>query len=122
MNQLIAKARKNVSLHIYWNAILTALALHTRGEVRNDGLSLIDAVNTLEITWHARDIHPCDRSRNLTGEQQAQLFLDRTLADTDAAIQRIFAALPQIDAMKLRVLAENSQKLLIFGTVSRFRI
>jgi hypothetical protein len=94
-----------------------ALALHLRGEVRRDGLTLKNACNRLEIQWWARDIHPWDR--DLPSEKEASLFAEQTLADTEAAIFRLFEALPQVEVIKLSVLGPKSETPIMSGTVHR---
>jgi hypothetical protein len=94
-----------------------ALALHLRSEVRNDGLTLKKLSTRLEIEWWARDIHPWDR--NDPPERRAWLFFRQSLADTEAAITRLFQALPQIDAITLTVLERNSEGVIMAGTVHR---
>jgi hypothetical protein len=94
-----------------------ALALHLRGEVRTDGRTLNNVCNRLEVQWWARDIHPWDR--DLTPETQMSLFAEQTLADTEAAIFRLFEALPQVDVIKLSVLGRGSEAPIISGTVHR---
>jgi len=61
------------------------LALHRRGEVRNDGLKLDGVSSHLEIRWRAREIHPWDRDLLRGGRKQAA-FAEQALADTEAAI------------------------------------
>lgn len=94
-----------------------ALALNRRGEARNDGLVLKAIRNRLEIQWRARDIHPWDR--NLPPERIAPIFVEQALADTEAAVSRLFLALPQIDLIDLTVLGLESDAVIIAGTVDR---
>jgi hypothetical protein len=101
----------------YRRKIERALALHLRGEVRRDGLKLKKLSNRLEVEWWARDIHPWDR--NDSPDRRAWLFFRQCLADTEAAITRLFRALPQIDAIALTVLERNSESVIISGTVDR---
>jgi hypothetical protein len=101
----------------YQRSLNRALALHLRGEVRRDGLTLTRACNHLEIQWHARDIHPWDR--DVQPERHALLFAEQTLADTEAVIFRLFEALPQVDVIKLGVIGLGSDPPIISGTVHR---
>ena len=94
-----------------------ALALHLRGEARSDGLQLKKLNNRLEIEWWARDIHPWDRSD--PPERRAWRFFQQSLADTKAAITRLFQALPQVDVITLTVLERNSESVMMAGTVDR---
>jgi hypothetical protein len=96
-----------------------ALALHRRGEVRSDGLEATRISNHLEIEWTARKIHPWDRGQ---GGDSGFAFLDQTLADTDAALARLFEALPLIDAITLRIFDPASGAAIIAGTVYRSAI
>jgi hypothetical protein len=98
--------------------IENALALHLRGEARRDGLEPINLTTQLQIEWRARDIHPWERGL-LRPAQRAAAFVEQSLADTEAAICRLFEALPQVDAVALRVLDRTSDTVIISGTVSR---
>jgi hypothetical protein len=102
----------------YKHDIDRALALYLLGEVRNDGLEPINLTTQLQIEWRARDIHPWDRGL-LSPAQKASTFVAQALADTEAAICRLFEALPQVDAIALRVLDRTSDTVIISGTVSR---
>lgn len=101
----------------YRRGIERALALHLRGEVRSDGLRLKKLSNRLEIEWWARDIHPWDRHH--PPDRRAWLFFRQSLADTEAAITRLFQALPHVDIIALTVLERNSESVIISGTVDR---
>jgi hypothetical protein len=98
-------------------AIQGALALHRRGEVRRDGLTLMSASHRLEIEWRARDIHPWDRSTEL-GEREA-VFAEQSIADTDAALSRLFNELPEVDVIEFQVIRPDSGQLILAGTVER---
>jgi hypothetical protein len=102
--------------HEYRRNIARALALHHRGEVRGDGLIPISIYTTVEIEWSARDIHPWDRA--LQGDERNLAFVAQTLSDTDAAISRLFEALPQMDALQLRVVGPHADNIMC-GTVYR---
>jgi hypothetical protein len=95
-----------------------ALALHLRGEVRRDGLKPLNSITHLELEWRARDIHPWDRGM-LSPTQSAAAFVEQSLADTEAAIRRLFQALPYIDTITVRVFDETSKAVIISGTVTR---
>ena len=97
--------------------IENALALHRRGEVRPDGLILIRATHRLAIEWRAREIHPWDRGCEHS-EHELQ-FTERSLADTDAALSRLFTALPEIDVIDFRVIHPGSDVRILAGTVER---
>jgi hypothetical protein len=102
----------------YKRDIERALALHLRGEVRSDGLDPIKLTTQLQVEWRARDLHPWDRSL-LSRTQRAAAFVEQSLADTEAAIFRVFEAMPQVDVIALRVLDRTSEIVIISGTVSR---
>ena len=101
----------------YRRRIEHALALTDRGEVRTDGLRLNRICNRLEIESRARDIHPWDRDLPL--ERRARVFVEQSLADTEAAISRLFVSLPQVDVIDLTVLEPASKATMIAGTVHR---
>jgi hypothetical protein len=102
----------------YQRNIEGALALHRRGEVRKDGLTAVSVATHLEIEWRARDLHPWDRPLLSRGEMAAA-FVRQSLADTEAAVQRLFEALPQVDVLTLRVLDHASETVIISGSVAR---
>ena len=104
--------------HRYRRDVERALALHLRGEVRSDGLDPINVTTQLQIEWRARDVHPWDRGL-LPRAQRAAAFVEQSLADTEAAISRLFETLPQVDVISLRVLDRTSETVIISGTVSR---
>lgn len=99
------------------DGIRQALALNLRGEARKDGLKLKKALNRLEIEWRARDVHPWDR--NVSPEEKGHLFVEQCLADTEAAILRLFEALPQVDILELRVVDPRSEATILAGAVNR---
>jgi hypothetical protein len=101
----------------YRRNVRRALALHSRGEVRPDGLVPVKIRNRLEIRWRARDIHPWDAG--VPEEQRAELLHEQLVSDTEAAIVRLFEALPQIDRIDLQVLAPEGDTVLLAGAVHR---
>jgi len=102
----------------YKRSISRALALHLRGEVRRDGLIPIRSRTQFSIEWHARDVHPWDRGV-LSPEERAEAFVRQSLADTEAAICRLFEALPQVDVLTVKVLDRTEERVIISGSVSR---
>jgi hypothetical protein len=118
MLHLVKKLLRKFDGHRYKRHIERTLALHLRGEVRNDGLDPINLTTQLQIEWRARDVHPWDRGR-LSPAQRAAAFVEQSLADTEAAIYRLFEALPHVDVIALRVLDQTSESVIISGTVSR---
>jgi hypothetical protein len=98
-------------------AIQDALDLHRRGEARRDGLTLTQASHYLEIEWRARDVHPWDRACE-SGEREF-LFAEQSIADTDAALSRLFNELPEIDVIEFRVTQPDSDQRILAGKVER---
>ena len=72
---------------------------------------------SVEVEWQARGIHPWDNG--LPPERAAQKFVQQCLADVDAAISRLFAALPDTDEIVLRVLDPTTGDPIVAGTVIR---
>src|SRR5271154_5555461 len=101
-------------LGCYWyqRSIRRALALYLRGEVRRDGLHPINMATQLDIEWRARDIHPWDRPL-LSRSQRAAAFVGQSLADTEAAVHRLFDAVPQVNVITLRVLDHASETVIV---------
>jgi hypothetical protein len=117
MLRLLKRCFCKVELLIYRNRVKDALALHRRGEVRRDGLKLDNVCNRLEIRWRARDVHPWDR--DLPTYERESVFAEQTLADTEAAIVRLFERLPHVDVIEINVLEPTSKNLIAEGTVHR---
>jgi hypothetical protein len=84
----------------YRRRIEQALDLERRGEARKDGLQLGEMRHRLEIRWQAR-------------------FIAQALLDTEAAIARLFEALPEVDLIDLRVTEPESDAIMLSGTVHR---
>jgi hypothetical protein len=101
----------------YRRRIEHALDLERRGEVRKDGLQLGEMQHRLEIRWRARGVHPWDR--HLPRDERRSRFLDQMLLDTEAAIARLFEALPEVDLIDLRVTDPESGSTMLSGTVNR---
>ena len=117
MWRTIKTALNRLRYRRYLGRIERELALIGRGQVRCDGLRLNKICNRLEIQWRARDIHPWDRSLPL--ESRATALIEQALADTEAAISRLFEALPQVDVIDLTVLDPASDTTMMAGTVHR---
>jgi hypothetical protein len=94
-----------------------ALALHRRGEVRSDGLMLTALSHHLEVEWCARYIHPWDR--DCDRRERKHQFAEQSFADTDAALSRLFNALPYVDVIAFTVVHPESHERILAGTVSR---
>jgi hypothetical protein len=102
---------------LYRSSIKQALALHLRGEVRSGGLTANYVSSRLEIEWRARDIHPWDRYDDIY--EREVMFVEQTLADTEAAVLRLFEKLPQVDIIEIKVLDPRSETVFASGTVHR---
>jgi hypothetical protein len=101
----------------YRRRIEQALELERRGEARKDGLQLSKMQHRLEIRWQARDIHPWDR--HLPRDARQARFMEQALVDTEAAIARLFEALPEVDLIDLCVTKPESDAAMLSGTVQR---
>jgi hypothetical protein len=71
----------------------------------------------LEIRWRARDIHPWDAG--VSAERKAELYHEQLIAVTEAAIFRLFEAMPQIDQIDLQVVEPSSDAVVLAGSVHR---
>jgi hypothetical protein len=118
MRQLLERYFGKLAGWWFRRGVEDALALNRRGEVRSDGLKLDGMCSHLEIRWHARDIHPWDRELLRGGRKQAA-FAEQALADTEAAILRLFERLPHVDVIELTVLEPTSEILIAAGAVHR---
>jgi hypothetical protein len=98
-----------------------ALSLRPRGAVPNDVLvldNLILSARCLKLEWRARDVHPWDRELPLT--EQAELFSEQALQDTDAALIRLFQGLPEIEQIDFQVLKPDGLgDVILAGVVDR---
>jgi len=110
---------KKITSFAHHSGIEHALALHERNEVRRDGLTLRKTSNQLDIEWRARSIHPWDRDRLCSPEEKERLFNEQCFSDTEAAIRRLFSALPVIDEIRFRVVKPDSDDELLAGLVVR---
>jgi hypothetical protein len=101
-----------------------ALALRPRGAIPHDVLilsSLILAGRCLKLEWRARDIHPWDCDLPLT--EQAELFSEQALQDTDAALIRLFQGLAEIEQIEFQVLKPDGfGDVILAGVVDRERV
>lgn len=117
MRQFLDRCLCKLDLHRYRRKIDRALALCERGDIRKDGLTAVHVRGCLEIRWRARDVHPWDR--DCVPNEKEVIFAEQALADTEAAVYRLFERLPEIDVIELRVLEPNSEALIATGTVNR---
>lgn len=97
--------------------VIDSLALHRRGEARRDGLALVNIQEMLVISWRARPAHPWDWDLSEANREVA--FIEQSLADTEAAIQRLFRAFPGAEVLDFKVLDVASDSVIIEGVVSR---
>ena len=101
-----------------------ALALRPRGAIPNDVLilnNLILSGRCLKLAWLARDIHPWNRDLPLT--EQAELFSEQVLQDTDVALIRLFQGLAEIEQIEFQVLKPDSfGDVTLAGVVDRERV
>ena len=101
----------------YRRRIEQALELKRRGGTRKDGLQLGNLQHRLEILWRARDTHPWDR--HLPADVKQARFIEQALIDTEAALARLFKALPEVDVIVLCVTDPASEATVLSGTVTR---
>jgi hypothetical protein len=114
---LTSKVSDFYKTHVFWRKVERALALNERGEVRSDGLQLVAAKTTLRIEWLARAIHPWDR--DLPEGRAEPLFSQQCLDDASAAISRLFAEIPILEAIEVSVRRDVSHLPILSGTVHR---
>jgi hypothetical protein len=114
---IASRASDFYKTHVFWRKIERALALHRRGEARSDGLQLTLAKTNLRIEWLARSIHPWDR--DLPADRAERAFTQQCLDDTGAALTRLFAEIPVLDTIEVRVRRYPSHAPLLSGTVRR---
>jgi hypothetical protein len=99
-------------------SISQALALN-RTEVRPDGLCALGMSLRLAISWRAREVHPWDL--DLVGERRARRLVEQTFSDTEAALERLFVNLPEVDLIDFRVFETDVRRdgILMRGSISR---
>jgi hypothetical protein len=104
--------------------VTRALALRPRGAIPNDVLILSNLIlsgRRLELEWRARDIHPWDL--DLPFAEQAGLFSEQALQDTDAALIRLFQGLSEIEQIEFQVLKPDGfGDVILAGVVDRERV
>jgi hypothetical protein len=117
MFEILEAFRRRASRRAFRRHIEHSLALHRRGEVRTDGLQSVSVVNRLEIRWRARDVHPWDAADR--ADVKARKFDEQLYSDTEAAISRLFRALPHVDVIDVEVLDRDYDIPIMAGTVDR---
>lgn len=78
---------------------------------------MTSASHRLEIEWRAREIHPWDRATE--PREREALFAEQSIADTDAALSRLFNRLPEVDVIEFQVIHPDSGQRILAGTVER---
>jgi hypothetical protein len=119
MRSLLKKFRTKWKLRRARRALESALALHRRGEIRNDGLALVDYSVKLTVSWRARGIHPWDR--DMPEEKVAQRLVNQTMHDVEDALERIFHAFPEAITLDVNVFenVSDSDRIIMSGLVER---
>ena len=105
--RLLGKLNARLRAGWLYRSVDEALSLN-RTEVRPDGLRPEDISLRLAISWRARNLHPWDR--DLVGDRRALRLVEQTFSDTEAALERLFVLLPEIDVIDLRVFGGGRQK------------
>jgi len=108
--------RRHPLLH---DTVAEALALHRRGEARTNDLQLMNLAVRMQVRWRAREIHPWDR--DLPQARAARKLSQQCLSDTEAALERLFVACPEVDVIEVEVLEPNAdgERRVMCGTVRR---
>jgi hypothetical protein len=81
-----------------------------------DGIQVDGFEHRIAIQWRARDIHPWDRDLHSTS---STAFREQLLADTEAAILRLFEFFPELDVLDLRVIEPGADTTILCGTIHR---
>ena len=118
ITRFLGKQKARLRARWLHGSIAKALRL-SRYEVRGDGLLLEGRAFRLAVTWRARQVHPWDY--NLPPDTRELKLVEQTFADTFAALERLFMALPEVDVIDIRVTEPDSRKhgTLLKGMVSR---
>jgi hypothetical protein len=90
-----------------YHGIDRALAVNLN-QVRRDGLCLEGISVRLVISWRARSVHPWDR--DLPPERKAARLVEQTFTDTEVALERLFARLPEVGVIDLTVIETDTNK------------
>lgn len=124
---MLKKINDAIRANNHQMAIEYALSLSWKNEVRADGAVLVSVsalqevqeTHTLAIKWKARYIHPWDRMRNCSDEEQFELFHMQCFSDTEAILFKLFESLPGIEAIRFSVIRPDHGEQLLSGTVER---
>ena len=117
MPETVRRLLQRYNLWRWRRAVTNALALHRRGEARSDGLTLVTARQSIEICWRARAAHPWDCHPD--GDIPPSALTAQVLQDTEAALLRLFEAMPGTESIELKVLDRDCDRLIIEGRVFR---
>src|ERR1700674_674907 len=96
-----------------------ALAPVGRGGVGSNSLRVQTVALRLKIAWRARKLHAWDR--DLPIERASRRFAQQCVADTEAALERLFTTFPDVDLIEMMVQEPDPEcsGILMFGSVSR---
>jgi hypothetical protein len=119
MRSLLRNLRARRKLRHVRRRLDGALALHRRLGARPDGLALVNYSMKLTVGWRARNIHPWDR--DLPDERIAVRLLEQSMHDTEDAVERIFRAVPEANALEVKVFESDpeSNRVIMSGLVVR---
>jgi hypothetical protein len=84
-----------------------------------DGLSLKHLENRLMVEWYARHIHPWSRFLDIPDQQIEQMFAEQCLDDANAALERLFSAVPEAEIIDFKVVHPQSGAVILVGSVTR---
>ena len=119
MGSFLKKFRGDRAARRLFAKVQRALALNRRGEARTDGLPLVEVSMRLEVKWRARGLHPWDY--DLAKDRAAAKFIEQSLFDTEAALERLFASNPEVGCIEFEVLERKpeSTSAIIAGIVQK---
>jgi hypothetical protein len=117
LRTLIGRIHSSVHPQYVSSRVRKALALNRRNEARVDGLELKRLKTILQVEWIAREVHPWDRRRHPMSVRR--LYTLQCLEDAQAAIERLFDQIPDVEAIEVRVFSAASQPPVMTGTVHR---
>jgi hypothetical protein len=101
------------------NRVGAALAEVGRGGDGSNSLRLGSFSLRLKIAWRARSLHAWDW--DLPPDRATLRFARQSLSDTEAALERVFAACPDVDLIEMTVHEPDPERagILMVGSVSR---
>jgi hypothetical protein len=112
----LRRARDSDHLRKQVSAALTPVG---RGGDGANGLRLETVALRLKVAWRARELHAWDR--DLPPERASLRFAKQILAETEAALERLFAACPDVEVIEMTVHEPDPEcsGVLMIGSVSR---